>query len=702
MSKKLTNNQIRFIKRNYQNFSVDEICQRLRIKPGQVQQIIDDLSLKTKTSGIVFKKSDSFLDRYSIPMLALFTLVYVAFFFFICALRYHVFNYSDFDLAVHAQTVYNILHGSIQSSILGIPFLGNHLSLILFLIAPIYAIFSTPLTLLFFQTLLIGLGAVPLFLLAKEVLDKKFAFLFSVLYLLFPALTNISQYEFHPVAFTIFFLLFMFYFFEKSRFIPFVCFMVLSLLCKENMALGIFFFGLYVIFFRKKSWKWSVVPIVLSLLWLIIGIKVLHSFNQGTIDFNYIYSHIGKSIPEVVVNLFIHPGVTLRYIFDQGNMKLLIQLFLPLGFLCLLSPKTLFIALPFFLQQMLSIRAEDHTIDYHYAAKLIPFLFIAAVYGARTVLKSKFLNRHKIILVAFLIVSCIVSNIFFGLLTKIPGNFSTRYKMKDISYYKQEFIEKIPQGASVVATFEFLPKLSQRKEIHSFHHVYIGTYTLSKKKYVLPEDIDYALLDFDDYLTFTDFHLPQHYKRLQDFFAGNKWGLIAIADNVGLFKRAEKTDLKLYQILDEATSLSSVRFNIEDNIIGLGYNIAKDSVKAGDVVPLSFVWQCNRETKKDYWISFKLEDKEGNILHQYNHPICYRIYPTFGWKKGDIIRENVWLIVPQKLKIKEARIKMLVFDRGTAGLKGGIAKGSAVKSNMYGIFDSGGWINLGSIEIDSN
>ncbi len=63
--------------------------------------------------------------------------VYVLFFSYICYLKFNSYNYTDFDLAVHSQVLWNILHGSIYSSILGIDFLGNHMHLILFLIAPI-------------------------------------------------------------------------------------------------------------------------------------------------------------------------------------------------------------------------------------------------------------------------------------------------------------------------------------------------------------------------------------------------------------------------------------------------------------------------------------------------------------------------------------------------------------------------------------
>jgi uncharacterized membrane protein len=85
----------------------------------------------------------------------------------LCYLKFHTYSYTDFDLAVHAQSIWNILHESMDSSILGIPFLGNHMVLILYLVTPLYAPWSNPLLLLYLQTAVLSLG-VPLVLYWKS------------------------------------------------------------------------------------------------------------------------------------------------------------------------------------------------------------------------------------------------------------------------------------------------------------------------------------------------------------------------------------------------------------------------------------------------------------------------------------------------------------------------------------------------------
>ncbi|MDD4894882.1 MAG: DUF2079 domain-containing protein, partial [Candidatus Omnitrophica bacterium] len=191
---------------------------------------------------------------------------YIFFFGLISILKYHSFKYDDFDLAVHAQTLYNILHGSIESSILGVPFLGNHLNFILFLVAPIYAIFKSPITLLLLQTLALGLSAYPIYLIAKEQLPKKSSLLLVFAYLFYPCLGYVNLYEFHPPAFATFFISVMLYSIYKDRIGLFAIFAMLALLCQENIPLVIVPLGIYMLIL-KKPLKWWLPTIIIGALW---------------------------------------------------------------------------------------------------------------------------------------------------------------------------------------------------------------------------------------------------------------------------------------------------------------------------------------------------------------------------------------------------------------------------------------------------
>ena len=172
-------------------------------------------------------------------------IIYMLLFGLISYCNYAYYGFSDFDLAIHAQSVWNILHGSIDSSILGIPFLGNHMALILFLIAPFYAISPSPLLLLFIQTTVLALGALGIYLLAKKELSEKWAVALAASYLVYPPLIYMNLYEFHPVALASSFLIFLMYFYKTENFKAFLTFLALTLLCQENLSLVIMAFAAY-------------------------------------------------------------------------------------------------------------------------------------------------------------------------------------------------------------------------------------------------------------------------------------------------------------------------------------------------------------------------------------------------------------------------------------------------------------------------
>lgn len=612
--------------------------------------------------------------------------VYILFFSLISCFRYNSFDFKDFDFAIYGQVMWNLLHGSMESSILGIPFLGNHMDLILFVVLPFYAVFKHPITLLFLQNILIGLGAVPVYLLAKRILDKDFAFIFSLLYLFYPALNFVNYFEFHPLSFVIVFLLCMIYYFEKENFRLFTVFMVLSLLCKENVALGVIFYGIYAWIFRRRAYKWVVVPILTGALYFILTLKLMGFLNKGVINFNYLYSNLGNNLTEIFVNILKRPDIVFQSLFSSLNLDFLMKLLLPLSLLSVFS-NSIFIALPFFLQQMLSIRVMDHTINYHYTATLIPFLFISAIYGARFILDRKYLKKNA--LICILLAGILLSNVCFGMVIKMPFK-------QDIDYKKEDFVKKIPLPAPVVATFEYLPKLSQRAGIYSFHHVYMNRYTLSDKEYILPENIEYALIDFNDSLTFSAFYRPEHCINLQKFFTKDNWGVIDGADDILLLKKNNNgADTGFCVFLGKAPPLEPPLIAIEDNIGIKKYEIKHDVYKPGGVVGLTLFWESLCKTNKDYWAVFKIVDEKNNVLHFVFHPVCYRIYPAYLWQKGDLYKEEVKILIPYKIKEKHFYIKMAVFDRMGVDNQHGRIEKIAMTSHDNQIFDKEGWIVLG-------
>ncbi|MCX5716021.1 MAG: DUF2079 domain-containing protein [Candidatus Omnitrophica bacterium] len=465
------------------------------------------------------------------------TALYVFFFGLVSVLKYNSFSYNDFDLAVHAQTLYNILHGSIESSILGIPFLGNHLNFILFVIAPAYAVFQSPLTLLLLQTLALGASAYPIYLIAKENLPENVSLAVLFSYLFYPSLGYVNLFEFHPTAFATFFISATLYFIYKSRFIPFIIMIILVLLCQENLPLVVVPIGIYLLLIKRPV-KWWLSTIILGSVWFWIGVYVLIPyFGKGIIQFTSLYGYLGNTGGEILKNILTHPVQLSNIILNPENHNYLLQIIGPVLFLPLLSPVNFLAAVPTIFQHLLSSRLTEHTIYFHYTAEIIPFVFFASIFGLKKVLSRSTFHKKENFLVNSLLLAAIGSNLILG--PHINNLLNLRSFLKtDSDYIKEAFLKEIPRDAEVVSTFEFLPQLSGRSKLYSLHHVIMGKYTLSDISYRLPPTTEYMLIDFEDPLTFkSGFYTKEGDKNFKQLLRDGGFRVVKKAGPIVLFKK---------------------------------------------------------------------------------------------------------------------------------------------------------------------
>lgn len=590
---------------------------------------------------------------------------YILCFGYLSFLKYQSFGYQDFDLAVYSQTLWNILHGSIYSSILGIDFLGNHAGFVLFLIAPAYFVFKSPLTLLFIQSISLGIAAYPIYLIAKKELNRDIGLAIVFIYLIYPALGYVNLFEFHPQTLTIPFLIFTYYYFEKENFKMFVIFMSLSLMCQENISLIIALFGIYA-FFIKKDIKWLLTPFLIGMAWFYIMVfKIIPYFNKDTIDFISIYNHIGSSLPEALGSIILHPVKIIKIMFEWQKIIYLLQIFLPVSFLPLFDPR-IFIIAPIFVQHLLSLRPSEYSIDTHYAAELIPFIFISTIYGIKRIFSFGCLKTGaiRIFFILFILIISIISSICLGPQSRLI-KYSRDFK-KDISdYEKQNFVNKIPKAAGVVSTFEFLPKLSNRNYLYSFHHVVNGFYTLSNKPYVLPANAEYALLDFNDSLTFDSYYIPGSDGNLRKFISTEKWGVVDMAGSIVLLRKNYPGNYRLYRVFDKTPVITYKGLvKIDNNLEFLGYDAVFDNSLARKQIKLTFFWRIPEQLKKDYGSFIDILDSDGGLKYRFKKPICYRIYPTYSWQKEEIVSEDYVISMPEDIKNRYS-VKIWVFDYKT-------------------------------------
>ena len=615
-------------------------------------------------------------------------LLYAVSFSFLCFRKFTAFEYHDFDLAVYAQVLWNLLHGSLYSSILGIPILGNHFVPILFLIAPLYAIFPSPLILLFLQTLLLGGGAWFVYRLGLRLLDADFALVLAFVYLLYPALLFLNLFEFHPVAFATFFLLGALEAFERQTLSRFLIFILLALACQEDVSLVVAAVGVYG-WLRGRSLFWILMPLGLGVSWFCLSVLFLMPrWNPGTIHFSLLYSHLGRNPLEVFGSILLHPLKTLSLMLEGSDRRLfIVNLLAPLGFLPLLDPKSFFLALPGFFEQLLSRRRSQHLLGYHYTALLIPFLFFAALQGLRKLLGIPQIASKRRLLQGLLIGLSAISAVAFGPLGSV-GELLNETRWNVMDQKRRQLVQVISPNASVVATFEFLPHLAHRRYLYSLHHFFTGRHTLSEKPYVFPKQIDFLLIDFNDPLTlfFLD-DTPDSDLRLAHFLKG--WKVREVLGDLVLFEKGEGAFF--IKQVNDISSARNMYVRIDKTITLLGLNGLLEKGREGSAVPLTFSWECLRPPTKQYGLLFKFLDSRKRLIAQQYHSIGYRVLPTPRWKEGERFEEIYSLVLPRPARGETSyELRISCVDERAAQLVPIASEGEMGNDMSFGMIEVAG------------
>jgi len=216
--------------------------------PAAPDEMKEDAAAAAKPSER--SATDKRNDRIFIVLLMVLIAGYLATFITLTLLRYYNFRGSEFDTAIFNQVIWLLsrFKGAF-STIRGMNLFGDHMAPILFLLTPIYWLKGNAPALLTVQTVVLSIGAVPIYLLAKDKLDSRWVALgLAGAYLLYPALQYVNLFDFHPEALGLVFLLFAFLAIERKRFVWFYVLCVLAAICKEDMVLAVLVLGIVVFF----------------------------------------------------------------------------------------------------------------------------------------------------------------------------------------------------------------------------------------------------------------------------------------------------------------------------------------------------------------------------------------------------------------------------------------------------------------------
>lgn len=408
-------------------------------------------------------------------------IIYIIYFTTASFLRHDNFYTGRYDLGNMDQTVWNTFNGrTFQTSSDSFDGIGitsrlfAHADFILILLAPFYLIWNDPRMLLLLQTIILGCGAIFIFLLAQKILkNKNIALTFAFVFLVNPAVNFTNLYDFHPVVLATTFLLATFYFLFSCKYVLCLLFAVLSALTKENTWIIVSVLGGYIflknIFGRSRKLKGlgiAIFIISLGTFYYLTSYTIPNARGADHFALAY-YSEFGQSPKEIIQKVALDPRKVISIILEKEKLHYLYQIFSPLGYLSFLSPLYLVFAISDLLISLLSNNKNLYQIYYQYSATVTPFIFISAIFGIRTI-KKLFPKIPMTIFIVYLLFTAFRAHYLFG---PLPGSQKPNIDMFTKPQKNKEIIKTvlshIGEKYSVSATNNLGSHLSHRQIIYT-------------------------------------------------------------------------------------------------------------------------------------------------------------------------------------------------------------------------------------------
>lgn len=374
-----------------------------------------------------------------------------------------------FDLGIHEQMFWNTVHGRIAASSPSrgtASYFGVDIIVTELLLAPLYALWQSPETLLIAQALLVPLGVLPLYRLAvRRLASRSAGLVVAALYLLALPVQYTTLYEFQIRAVGSVCFLWAFWSLETDRFGLFLLFACLAIGSRADAGFSLAALGIYAALHRRRP-RWVFVPIVLGLGWtaLCVGVLIPAARSDAGFLYSFLYGWLGDGPLEMLKTVVTRPGYVLGEIFAPGKREYLIELGGPLLFLFLLRLDIALIALPSLMLNLLSTERIHWSIHYHYQTFVLPWLLLATLYAIGD-LRMRWRSRSwwAAALSAVLLSTCL-SHVLLGSPLR---SLIRQYNWERIAVART-LIARIPALEPLAVSNKFGPWVARRPELYFF------------------------------------------------------------------------------------------------------------------------------------------------------------------------------------------------------------------------------------------
>jgi uncharacterized membrane protein len=264
---------------------------------------------------------------------------------------------------------------------------GYHAVLFAHAIAPLYALYPRPETLLVLQSALVGGAGLWLFLWARLKVGDGVAVLVTACYLLYPPLHGGNLYDFHYQTLAPFFLWLTLWALDGKRDLLAGVGVAATLALREDVAASLMVLGACFAVTGRRPRAGLAVAGVSALYFAAVKFVLMPRF-QPDPSFLFAFASLlppgGRSFEAVLATIVGNPVFTLGTLLTQRKLVYALQILAPLAFLPLRRAVGWLLLLPGVVFTLLSDQPPFVQISFQYTAHWTAFLFPALVLALET------------------------------------------------------------------------------------------------------------------------------------------------------------------------------------------------------------------------------------------------------------------------------------------------------------------------------